>query len=348
VTDQIPGTPQTMTRAAQGETLLRIEGLRTHIFLSRGVVQAVDGVTLDLRAGESVGLVGESGSGKTMTGLSILRLLPRGSGRIVAGRVELDGVDLTRLSEKEMARDWRGRRVSMVSQDPLTSLNPLFTMADQIGAPLRYHGLARGKRNVRDKVVDLLRLVRIPEPERRLDDYPHQFSGGMRQRAVSAMALAGSPRLMIADEPTSALDVTIQVQLIDLYRRIQAETGLGILMITHDLGVAAAICSRIAVMYAGRIVEFGTAAEIFDDPKHPYTQALIASVPHLGRRKKRLYALPGQPPALINPPAGCRFADRCPVRMAKCATYPPDFITAGGHRTACWKLEDKGEPAHVA
>lgn len=327
--------------------LLQIEDLRTHIFLGRGVVKAVDGVTLDVREGETVGLVGESGSGKTMTGLSILRLLPKVGGQIVSGRIVVDGVNLVDLPEGELAREWRGKRVSMVSQDPLTSLNPLFTIGDQVGAPLRYHGMAKTAAALRDAVVQGLKRVRIPAAEKRLNAYPHQFSGGMRQRVVSAMALACSPRVMIADEPTSNLDVTIQVQLMDLYRRIQEETGLAILLITHDLGVAASICNRVAVMYAGRVVEFGDARTIFKAPRHPYTQALINSVPHLGQKRKRLYAPEGQPPSLIDPPTGCRFAARCSRRMAVCDTYPPDFLSAEGHRTACW-LEEKKEPADAA
>jgi oligopeptide/dipeptide ABC transporter ATP-binding protein len=332
------------TNAQTNRSLLQIEDLKTHLFLGRGVVQAVDGVTLDVREGEAVGLVGESGSGKTMTGLSILRLLPKIGARTVSGSIKVDGVDILGLSEQEMTREWRGKRISMVSQDPLTSLNPLFTIGDQVGAPLRYHKLASTRSALRAAVVEGLKRVQIPAAESRLGAYPHQFSGGMRQRVVSAMALACSPRLMIADEPTSALDVTIQIQLMDLYRRIQDETGLGIILITHDLGTAAMLCKRIAVMYAGRVVEFGDVRTIFNSPRHPYTRALIESIPHLGRKKSRLYALPGQPPSLINPPTGCRFAPRCAHRMPICDTYPPDFVGPDGHRTACWLEKDKRAP----
>lgn len=321
---------------AEARTLLRIENLQTHLHLSRGVVRAVDSVTFDVREGEAVGLVGESGSGKTMTGLSILRLLPQVGARIVGGSIELDGVNLLDLPESELERDWRGRRMSMVSQDPMTSLNPLFTIGNQVGAPLRYHRMAKSAAALREAVVNGLKRVRIPAAESRLNAYPHQFSGGMRQRVVSAMALACSPRLLIADEPTSALDVTIQVQLMELYRRLQAETGLGIILITHDLGTAAMLCKRIAVMYAGRVVEFGDVRTIFKTPRHPYTRALIASIPQLGVERRRLYALPGQPPSLIDPPKGCRFAARCEHRMKICEQYPPDFTDASGHRTACW------------
>lgn len=325
------------------EPVLEVDDLRTHIVLGRGTVRAVDGVSLKVGPAETLGIVGESGSGKTMTGLSILRLLPKAGGRTVSGRILVDGVDVLELSEAEMARDWRGRRISMVSQDPLTSLNPLFTAGDQVSAPLRYHGLAQGAAALRRAATDLLRRVRIPAPEQRVDAFPHQLSGGMRQRVVSAMAIACSPRVMIADEPTSNLDVTIQVQLMNLYRELQADTGLAIILITHDLGVAASICDRVAVMYAGRIVESGDVRAIFHRAAHPYTQALLASVPHLGRRQGRLYALGGQPPSLIDPPHGCRFAARCAHKMAKCeAEYPPDFDVGGGHVSACWLAEREG------
>jgi peptide/nickel transport system ATP-binding protein len=319
--------------------LLSVEGLKTHLVQRRGVVKAVDGVDLEVRPGETLGLIGESGSGKTMTGLSILRLVPQPAGRIVAGRVRLDGTDLLALSEAEMARDYRGRKVSMMSQDPLTSLNPVFTIGDQVAGPFRYHGLARGRRQVREAVTDVLRRVRIPSPGRRLDDYPHQFSGGMRQRVVAAMAIACAPRLLIADEPTSSLDVTIQAQMMALFREIQAESGLGIILITHDLGVAASICHRVAVMYAGRIVETGDVRAIYRRPAHPYTQALLQSIPRLGERARRLHAIAGQPPSLLAPPAGCRFAARCPHRMPVCDDqYPPESEPEPGHTARCWLI----------
>lgn len=278
-----------------------------------------------------------SGSGKTMTCLSILRLLPSTGEQIVTGTIELDGTDLLSLPEHEMARDWRGRRISMVSQDPLTSLNPVFTVGDQVGAPFRYHALARGAAAVRQAVTKVLRRVRIPSPERRLSDFPHQFSGGMRQRVSSAMAIACEPRLLIADEPTSNLDVTIQVQMMELFRDIQRETGVGIILITHDLGVAAGICHRVAVMYAGRVVETGDVRTIYRRPAHPYTRALLNSVPHLGQRRRRLYSIAGQPPSLITPPEGCRFAARCTRAEARChQVYPPVVELSSGHSVACW------------
>ena len=317
--------------------LLRVENLKTHLTLKRGVVRAVDGVTLSVGEGETLGIVGESGSGKTMTCLSILRLLPSTGEQNITGTIELDGTDLLSLPEAEMARDWRGRKIAMVSQDPLTSLNPVFTVGDQVGGPFRYHGLAQGRTGVRAAVAKVLRRVRIPSPETRLDDFPHQFSGGMRQRVCSAMAIACTPRLLIADEPTSNLDVTIQVQMMDLFRDIQRETGVGIILITHDLGVAAGLCHRVAVMYAGRIVETGDVRAIYRTPAHPYTRALLDSVPHLGQRRRRLYSIGGQPPSLIAPPEGCRFAERCARAEAKChESYPPEVEVSPGHQTACW------------
>ena len=326
---------QTVSSPAQ--PLLRVENLQTHLYLRRGVLKAVDNVSLAVASGETLGLVGESGCGKTMTCLSILRLLPRQSGRIVDGHVWLDGVDLAHLPEREMARHWRGRRVAMVTQDPMTSLNPVFTVGDQVGAPLRAHSLASGARAVRDAAVEVLRHVRIPSAETRFDDYPHQFSGGMRQRVVSAMAIACQPRLLVLDEPTSNLDVTIQVQMIELFRELQNESGLGIILVTHDLGVAAAICHRVAVMYAGRIVEAGDVRAIYRRAAHPYTRALLESIPHLGVRRERLASIAGQPPSLIDPPAGCRFAPRCAHRTEKCNhIYPPETRLAPQHSVACW------------
>jgi peptide/nickel transport system ATP-binding protein len=317
--------------------LLRVENLKTHLTLKRGVVRAVDGVSLTVAEGETLGIVGESGSGKTMTCLSILRLLPNTGEQSITGTIELDGTDLLGLTEEQMARDWRGRRISMVSQDPLTSLNPVFTIGDQVGGPFRYHRLAHGRAGVRAAVANVLRRVRIPSPEKRLDDYPHQFSGGMRQRVCSAMAIACEPRLLIADEPTSNLDVTIQVQMMDLFRDIQAETGVGIILITHDLGVAAGICHRVAVMYAGRVVEVGDVRAIYRRPAHPYTRALLDSIPRLGQRRRRLYSIAGQPPSLIAPPEGCRFAARCTRAEARChESYPPEVEISSGHSVACW------------
>ena len=323
----------------QAPPVLAVDGLKTHITLNRGTVRAVDGVSFHVNERETLGLVGESGSGKSMTSLSILRLIPKPGAQTIAGTVKLDGVDVLELDEETMVRDYRGRKISMISQDPMTSLNPVFSIGDQVGAPVRYHHLASGTRAIREAAVRVLDRVRIPSPERRLDDYPHQYSGGMRQRVVTAMAIACQPRLMICDEPTSNLDVTIQVQIIKLLREIQAETNVGLIFITHDMGVAANICDRIAVMYGGRIVEIGDVRTIFAEPKHPYTQGLLESIPHLGRKRQRLYSIKGNPPDMLNPPAGCRFAPRCPHATAKCeAEYPPETHFPDGSRAACWLL----------
>lgn len=317
--------------------LLEVDNLRMNLHLRRGTLRAVDGISLRVAEGETLGLVGESGSGKTLTGLSLLRLLPKGSGRIESGSIKLDGQELTTLSEQELARDIRGRRIAMIMQDPMTSLNPVYSIGDQVASPLRNHDIAHGVR-LRAAVVDVLKRVRIPSPEDRLGDYPHQFSGGQRQRIVAAMAIGCTPRLLVADEPTTALDVTIQVQIIALLRRLQEEAGIGIILITHDLGVAASLCKRIAVMYAGQIVETGPVRSIYRKPSHPYTQALLAAIPRLGSRRTRLTAIPGQPPSLIDPPTGCRFADRCPYRMDKCTEAPPTIEVGEGHTAACWRL----------
>ena len=326
--------------------LLRVSGLRTHIEVRGGTVHAVDGVNLQVDEGQTLGIVGESGSGKTMTAMSILRLLPRPGGRIAAGSIELDGVDLVALPERELARQWRGRRISMISQDPLTSLNPVYSVGDQVRGPFRYHGLASTRAQARLAAIEVLERVRIPSAAQRLNDYPHQFSGGMRQRVVSAMAIACRPRLLIADEPTSALDVTIQVQMISLLKQIQRDTGVGIILITHDMGVAASMCDRVAVMYAGRVVESGDVRSIYANPRHPYTQGLLGSIPRLGQSRQRLAAIPGQPPSLLDPPSGCRFAARCAHRTPRCdAQYPPEFTLGHGQRVACWLAEESAGAA---
>jgi oligopeptide/dipeptide ABC transporter ATP-binding protein len=317
--------------------LLEVENLHMHLHLRRGILRAVDGISLHVAEGETLGLVGESGSGKTLTGLSLLRLLPRGSGRIESGSIRLDGRELTTLSEAQMAGEIRGQRIAMIMQDPMTSLNPVCSIGDQVAAPMRNHKIASGAR-LRSAVVDVLKRVRIPSPSDRLEDYPHQFSGGQRQRIVAGMAIGCSPRLLVADEPTTALDVTIQVQIITLLRQIQRDSGVGIILITHDLGVAASLCHRIAVMYAGQIIETAPVRTIYRTPAHPYTQALLKAIPRLGSGEKRLVAIPGQPPNLIEPQTGCRFADRCPFRMEKCATPPPMIELDGTHKASCWKL----------
>ncbi len=317
--------------------MLRVQDLKTHLFLKRGVLKAVDGVSFELAAGKTLGLIGESGSGKTMTGLSLLGLPPKPAGRIVGGTVSLDGRELIGLDEKTLADEVRGRQIAMISQDPMTSLNPVFTVGAQVAAPIRAHGLGGdSRRDAAHLAVEELQHVRVPAARQRARDYPHQFSGGMRQRVVAAMAIACRPRLLIADEPTSALDVTIQVQLMDLIERIQAETDAGLLFITHDLGIAARVCHRIAVMYAGRIVEAATAEQLYAEPRHPYTQGLLASVPRLGRRDKRLISIPGNPPDPLALPSGCAFHPRCPHATERCRVEAPPTVMAGDDQVACW------------
>jgi oligopeptide/dipeptide ABC transporter ATP-binding protein len=319
--------------------VLEVSDLRTHFFTFGGtrVVKAVDGVSFSLGEGETLGLVGESGSGKTTTCLSIVGLLPRAA-RIVGGRVTFEGEDLTRKSQREMRRV-RGRRIAVILQDPMASLNPLFTIFRQVAEPAFFHQQLRG-RTLRERVTHLLRAVRIPSPEWRMRDYPHQMSGGMRQRIVGAIALAGGPRLVIADEPTTNLDVTIQAQYLDLLKDIQRETGVALIFVTHNLGIVARMCDRVAVMYAGKIVEQAPVRVLFDAPKHPYTRALLGSVPRLGS-KEPLYAIPGQPPNLARLPGGCAFHPRCPEALPRCTSEEPrDLEGADGSVARCWLVDD--------
>ncbi|HYI65484.1 MAG TPA: ABC transporter ATP-binding protein [Candidatus Limnocylindrales bacterium] len=320
------------------EPILRVEDLRTQITVRAGVVKAVDGVSFTIRRGETVGLVGESGSGKTMTLLSIMGLMPVAAARIVGGRIWFDGRDLLREPESAMRRV-RGARIAMIMQDALTALNPVLTIGDQVTEPLRYHP-GRHSGTVRERAIEVLESVRIPGPERRLGEYPHQFSGGMRQRVLAAMALGPSPDLILADEPTTALDVTIQAQFLTLMRRIQRESGASALWVTHDLGVVAQTCDRVNVMYAGRIVESGEVRRILHRPRHPYTVALMDSVPKLGRRTERLYQIQGQPPDLLRLPPGCAFYDRCPLRMDVCREVFPPATPIGDGFVHCWAVGD--------
>ena len=321
------------------DVVLEVNDLHTYFFNKRGVTKAVDGVSFSLRAGETLGIVGESGCGKTMTALSLLRLIPKPAARIVSGEIILDGEDLVPKSNKEM-RDVRGRKISMILQDPQTSLNPVFNIGDQLSEALGIHKpLSKAEKVV--QAVASLRNVRVAAPERRLKDYPHQMSGGMKQRVIGAIAVASSPKVVIADEPTTALDVTIQLQYLRLLKDIQAETGLAIIFITHDFGIVARMCDRVAVMYAGRIVEEAGVRNLFNKPSHPYTQALMDSVPKMDRTD-RLFAIDGQPPPLYALPEGCRFADRCNHVSDICRTeYPPVASVEEGHAAACWMLDPK-------
>ncbi len=318
--------------------LVRIRGLRTTFHLDEGVAQAVRGVDLDIPAGATIGLVGESGCGKSVTALSLLRLIPDPPGRIEAESLRYGDMELTRLSESEM-REVRGNRISMIFQEPMSSLNPVFTIGSQIIEGIRLHR-TRSKSEARAIALEMLRAVGIPNPEQRLNEYPHQLSGGMRQRAMIAMALACRPGLVIADEPTTALDVTIQAQILSLLRRLQREFGMSVLLITHDLGVVAQMARRVAVMYAGLIVEEAETAELFRHPLHPYTSGLFRSIPRLGARAERLTAIPGAVPNPVAIPSGCAFHPRCPHVMDICrAEIPPLCVYRPDHRAACHWLE---------
>ena len=320
-----------------GDVILEVEDLHTYFFTRLGVVKAVDGVSFSLRQGETLGIVGESGCGKTMTALSLLRLLPRPAGRIVEGEVLLNGEDLVQKSEDEM-RQVRGRKISMILQDPQTSLNPVFNIGNQLIEAIQIHHDDRRRSLVR-RAIDGLKQVRVAAPDRRVKDYPHQMSGGMKQRVVGAIAISCEPKVIIADEPTTSLDVTIQAQYLRLLREIQEETNLSLIFITHDFGIVAKMCDRVMVMYAGRVVESGPVRALFNHPSHPYTQALLSSIPSMDEDVERLYSIAGQPPALWDLPAGCRFAARCPYADDRCRReYPPSFTVAEGHTADCWRL----------
>jgi oligopeptide/dipeptide ABC transporter ATP-binding protein len=314
-------------------------------------VKAVDGVSYHVKRGETLGVVGESGSGKSVTALSIMRLIPSPPGYIVGGEVILDGQNVLDLSDSEMAKI-RGSKVGMILQDPMTALNPVFNIENQVGEAIRIHQNLKGQSLV-DKIIHSLRQVRIPAAESRMKDYPHQLSGGMRQRVVGAISISCAPIVLIADEPTTALDVTIQAGYLRLLKEIQAETGVGIIFITHDFGIVAKMCDRVAVMYAGRIVETGDVRQIFNEPSHPYSEALLASVPKLEERTQRLYSIEGQPPPLFDLPPGCPFAPRCEYAQDVCREAYPVRVEIGEEHTAsCWKLLDfdisKADPDELA
>src|SRR5881227_1418677 len=318
--------------------LLQVTNLETHYVSFGGarVVKAVDDVSFTVNEGETLGIVGESGCGKTTTCLSIVGLLPPAS-RIVGGHIEFGGKDLVHLSQGEM-RHIRGAQIAMILQDPMASLNPLFSIYWQVAEPAYYHRALRG-RSLRERVRELLNAVRIPSPAMRMREYPHQMSGGMRQRIVGAIALAGEPKLIIADEPTTNLDVTIQAQYLDLLKDLQRQTGVAVIFVTHNLGIVARMCDKLAVMYAGKIVEAGAVRDLFNSPQHPYTKGLLGSMPKLGSKEK-LFAIPGQPPDLASLPSGCAFHPRCTEAMPRCSIEEPGEIRIGGEwRARCWRAE---------
>ncbi|HIC94716.1 MAG TPA: ABC transporter ATP-binding protein [Anaerolineae bacterium] len=326
--------------------LLEVRGLKTRFYTQDGVVHAVNGISYTLDEGETLGIVGESGCGKSVSVLSLLRLIPEPPGKIVGGEVLFEGRDLLKMGPDEI-RHVRGRKIAMVFQDPMTSLNPVLTIGQQVSEALELH-LGMSKREARKRTIELLEMVGIPEAEKRVDDYPHQFSGGMRQRVMIAMGLSCNPMILIADEPTTALDVTIQAQIIELVKRLQDEIGMAVIWITHDLGIVAGLVERVMVMYAGYIVERASVKDLYGDPRHPYTIGLLGSVPRLDeKRKKRLFSMRGLPPDLINLPPCCPFAPRCDYVIERCLKeMPPLMPVAPGHEIACW-VDVKGSKSQV-
>jgi peptide/nickel transport system ATP-binding protein len=321
-----------------GERLLEIKGLKTYFFTDEGVVRAVDGIDLHIDKGETLGVVGESGCGKTVTALSIMKLIAMPPGRIVEGQILYQGRDLVPLPAAQM-RKIRGKEISMVFQEPMTSLNPVFTVGEQIAEAIRLHeGL--GRRDAMDKTVEMLKIVHMANPERRVKEYPHQLSGGMRQRVMIAMALSCHPHLLIADEPTTALDVTIQAQILDLLNELKAKLGMAVMLITHDMGVIAETAQRVVVMYAAKVAEEAPVRQLFKEPLHPYTQGLLRSIPRIdlaATKKQRLEAIAGVVPSLIDVPVGCRFAARCPHVKSVCTEKDPVIKEVSpGHKVACW------------
>ena len=340
---RISAAPSSVAAERRADKLLQVRGLSTHFFTPDGVVQAVDEVSFDVDYGETLGLVGESGCGKSVTALSVARLVPNPPGRIVAGEIRFDGIDVLKLSSDEM-RKLRGKEIGFIFQDPLTSLNPTLTIGYQIAEPIREH-LGLSQKAAEDRVVELLAKVGIPRPKERLKDYPFHFSGGMRQRVMIAIALSCDPKLILADEPTTALDVTIQAQILELIQTLSQEFHTAVLMITHDLGIAAGMCHRVNVMYAGRIVETGTVDELFEEPQMPYAWGLLDSLPRIDDvRGDRLRTIEGLPPLLISPPDACRFAPRCNYARDVCRSDEPELTSRGadGHLARCWATESGG------
>lgn len=322
------------------QPILEVRGLKTHFHTKRGVSKAVDGIDFTLRKGETLGIVGESGCGKSITSLSILRLIPSPPGKIADGQILFKGRDLVTLPEKDM-RKIRGNEISMIFQEPMTSLNPVIPVGEQIAEALRLHQKL-GKKAAASKAVEMLQLVGIPSPEKRAKQEPFQLSGGMRQRVMIAMALACTPEVLIADEPTTALDVTIQAQILELIKDLQKKLGMGVIMITHDLGVVAETCDTVAVMYAGNIIEHASTKEIFANPKHPYTRGLLESLPKIDEDQEELKTISGSVPSAYNMPAGCRFASRCPFQEAICHQTKPELVEQeDGTKVRCWMYTDK-------
>jgi peptide/nickel transport system ATP-binding protein len=341
----VTGVVSTQGERAKGreggsEPVLKVSNLKTYLYTRWGVTKAVDDVSFELYPGETLGVVGESGSGKSMLALSLVRLTPEPASQIEGGQVILNGRDLLALSAKEM-RKVRGKELSMILQDPQQSLNPVYAIGNQLAEAFRVHDTDASASEVRQRSIAALENVRVPDPESRLRNYPHEISGGMKQRVVGAMAVAFQPQVLIADEPTTALDVTIQAQYLRLLKELQERTGVAIILITHDFGVIAEACDSVAVMYAGRIVEQAPVNEIFDNPRHPYTKALLNSRPRVDLTTDRLSSIEGQPPALSDLPEGCRFAPRCPFAEERCRAAYPEVVKIGDlHVAACWRAEE--------
>jgi peptide/nickel transport system ATP-binding protein len=328
------GSPRKNLRTAGATPLVTVEDLQTWFFTDEGIVPAVDGVSFEIYKGETLGVVGESGCGKSVTALSIMNLIPRPPGEIVGGHIRFEGRDLVGLPDREMRRI-RGNRIGMIFQEPMTSLNPVYTVGNQIGEAIQLH-LKLPSKETRELTIDMLRKVGIPSPEKRVDEYPHQMSGGMKQRVMIAMALVCNPALLIADEPTTALDVTIQAQILDLLEHLQDQIHMSIMLITHDLGVIAEVADQVAVMYAGKVVEYTDVVSLFEQPAHPYTIGLFKSLPKLETRRGRLDVIEGIVPAPVDFPSGCRFRTRCPYATAHCVELEPPLELVGpGHTAAC-------------
>ena len=342
-THKTHGNNTNNTNAHDDDIILRVRDLQTYFYTDEGIVKAVDGLSFDLRRGETMGIVGESGSGKSVTNLSIMNLIQSPPGKIVGGEVLFHDDDLVKMEEKDIQKI-RGNKISMIFQDPMSSLNPFLRISTQMVETIMLHQKLP-KKEAKKKAIEMLKLAGIPAAEKRIDNYPHQFSGGMRQRVMIAMGLSCNPEILIADEPTSALDVTIQAQILELIQDLTKRLGTAVIMITHSLGVVAGMCDTIYVMYAGRVVEKGITEDIFKEPKHPYTRGLIKSVPRLDKETKdRLYSIPGQPPNVIDLPPCCPFFPRCESAMDICKTaYPPETAFANGHCTSCWLYADKNK-----